>query len=174
MWRHLWWAVAAVMVFAGTAAAQRVTKVPSGDTIVVAGVGEVRLAGILSVDEPALDTGNPAPAPAPPPPSPIRPATPILGGAYRFDRDRPSRDFLRKLLLGRTVRLQRDTLANADDGQRVYVFLPGGVLVNAEMLRQGKARVDLALPFEHQEEFKRLAAEAEAAGVGVWATIDKK
>jgi endonuclease YncB( thermonuclease family) len=163
----------AVIGLAAPAVAQKVTKVPSGDTIVVAGVGEVRLAGILSVDEPALDVGGQAPAPAPPPPSPIRPATPIVGGAYRFDRERPSRDFLRKLVLGRTVRIQQDGLATTDGEPRAYVFLPKGTLVNAEMLRQGKARLDLSLPFEHQEEFKRLAAEAEAAGVGVWATVGK-
>mgnify|MGYP003694663731 CR=1 FL=1 len=37
------------------ARAQRVTKVPSGDTIVVEGVGKVRLLGIDSMDESAFE-----------------------------------------------------------------------------------------------------------------------
>src|SRR5919107_277341 len=44
-----------VIAFVPTAAwAQRVTKVPDGDTLIVDGVGKVHLLGIKSADEPAL------------------------------------------------------------------------------------------------------------------------
>ena len=95
---------ALVIVLAPAVAwAQRVTKVPDGDTLVVHGVGEVHLLGIKSADEPALHLG-----PSGPPPQPRRgPSTPApaaVSGSLNLSRDRPSRDLLRKLALGRTVR----------------------------------------------------------------------
>ena len=45
--------------------AQRVTKVPDGDTVVIDGVGTVRLLGIKRADEPALQVGPSGPLPQP-------------------------------------------------------------------------------------------------------------
>ena len=52
-----------------------------------------------------------------------------------------------------------------------YVFLPDGTMLNAEMLKNGKAKVDRSRTFAHQEEFVRLEEEARDAGLGVWAGV---
>src|SRR3954468_24129133 len=52
--------VIAVVVIASapaTAWAQRVTKVPDGDTVVIDGVGKVHLLGIQSADQPVVQLG---------------------------------------------------------------------------------------------------------------------
>jgi endonuclease YncB( thermonuclease family) len=66
------------------------------------------------------------------------------------------------------VRVQYDPLVGDNDERRAYVFLEDGTLVNAEMLKAGRARVDLAREFAHQAEFKQLEAEAQRAGLGIW------
>jgi endonuclease YncB( thermonuclease family) len=156
-----------VITFVPAAAwAQRVTKVPDGDTLVVDGVGKVHLLGIKSADEPALQLGSSGPPPQPrQDPSTSAPA--IVGGRIRLSRDRPSRDFLRKLALGKTVRIERDPLVGAS-GDRAYVFLEDGTPLNAEMLKAGRARLDLTRQFVREEEFKRLEEDARSASVGIW------
>ena len=44
-----------------------------------------------------------------------------------------------------------------------YVFLANGTMLNAEMLKNGKARVARRATFAHQQEFMRLEEEARAA-----------
>ena len=150
--------------------AQQVTKVPSGDTIVVEGVGKVRLLGISSLDEPAFGVGDaPVPPPRHDPPDPTSKPPTVFNGGIKFHPDRPSRDFLRQATLGKTIRLQYDNLVDDKTTRVAYVFLPDGTLLNAEMLKQGKAKVDRSRPFAHQEEFLRLEQEAKDAGLGVWA-----
>jgi endonuclease YncB( thermonuclease family) len=157
-----------VIVFApGVAWAQRVTKVPDGDTLVVHGVGEIHLLGIKSADEPALRVG-----PSGPPPQPRRdPSTPaptVVGGSVNLTRDRPSRALLRTLALGKTVRIEYDPLAGSGSGRGAYVFLENGTLLNAEMLKAGRARLDLTRQFAREQEFKHLETEARSAAVGIW------
>ena len=77
-------------------------------------------------------------------------------------------------MLGKNVRLQYDTLAGATDVPCAYVFLQDGMLVNAEMLRMGEARVDLSRLFAHQVEFTRLEDEARTAGLGIWTQLTKR
>jgi endonuclease YncB( thermonuclease family) len=48
------------------------------------------------------------------------------------------------------------------------LFLEDGMLINAEMLRTGHARVDLSRPFAHEAEFKRLEEQARRAELGIW------
>src|SRR4051794_22052148 len=87
-----------------------VTKVSSGDTVVISGVGKVRLLGVRSADVGALRLGHGS-SPAPQPTTDgRRPAPPLIGGAYDLKRQQPSRAFLQKLILGRTVRIQYDPL----------------------------------------------------------------
>jgi micrococcal nuclease len=151
--------------------AQTVTKVPSGDAVVVSGVGKIRLLGIRSADEPATRFGQGTVPPAQPRRDARTAPTPAISGAISLKREPPSRTFLQQLVLGRVVRLQYDTLAGATDAPRAYVFLQDGTLVNAEMLRTGKARLDISRPFAHQEEFKRLEDEARTAALGIWAHL---
>jgi micrococcal nuclease len=76
---------------------------------------------------------------------------------------------LRKLALGRTVRIEYDPLIESKNGDRTaYVFLDDGTLLNAEMLKAGRARVDLTHQFVREQEFKQLEAEAQSASIGIW------
>ena len=163
-------AVVVISTLPAGALAQTVTKVPSGDTVVVSGVGKVRLLGVVSGDEPATRFGQ-GTVPAPPRTDASRPPTPAISGAISLKRERPSRAFLQQLVLGRVVRLQYDAVAGATDVPSAYLFLQDGTLVNGEMLRMGKARVDLSRPFAHQVEFKRLEDEARTAALGIWAQV---
>jgi endonuclease YncB( thermonuclease family) len=162
-------AIAALIIaFLPAAAwAQRVTKVPDGDTLVVDGVGKVHLLGIKRADTPALNLGPSGPAPQPRH-DPSTPAPAAIGGRINLTRDRPSRDLLQKLALGKSVRVEYDPLAGTSRDRGAYLFLEDGTLLNAEMLKAGRARVDLTRPFVHQEEFKRLEQEAQSASVGIW------
>ena len=162
-----------LLALAWPAAAQQVTKIDSGDTIVVDGVGKVRLIGIRSVDETPLGMGpNQQPPARQDPPSPTSLPPTAIGGAVKLKPNRPSKDFLTTMLLGHTVKLQRDPLIG-EKSTLVYVFLENGTLVNAEMLRQGAARGDFSREFAHEQEFKRIEAEAHEAGTGVWAIAPK-
>jgi micrococcal nuclease len=155
-----------LMISATGARGQVVDRVKSGDTLVLRGVGTVRLAGIRSADEPVFRLGHGGV------PEPRHddgtPPSPAVSGRISLSPDRSSRAFLRKLVLGKTVRMELDRLA--EEGQpSAYVFLQDGTLVNAEMLRKGRARIDSSNRFERQEEFRRLEAEARSVGVGIWA-----
>jgi endonuclease YncB( thermonuclease family) len=153
----------ALVLFPTVALAQRVTKVPSGDEVMIDGVGKIRLLGVRSGDGPAVRPGVPT---APQPPTADRPPTPVMGGTLSLKRERPSRTFLQQLVLGKTVRIQYDSLAGGKD--RAYLFLEDDTFVNAEMLRTGHGRIDLSRPFGHQAEFKRLEDQARRAGLGIW------
>jgi len=155
-----------VIAFAPAAAwAQQVTKVPDGDTVVVAGVGSVHLLGIKNADEPAFHLGPSGPLPAP---RQVPSTPPAVTGRIRLTRDHPSRDLLRKLALGQTVRIEYDPVVGSNSDRGAYLFLADGTLVNAEMLKAGRARLDLTQEFARKTEFKRLEQEAEAASVGIW------
>jgi endonuclease YncB( thermonuclease family) len=147
--------------------AQRVTKVPDGDTLVVDGVGKVHLLGIKSADQPALNLG-PSGAPPQPRHDPSTPAPAAIGGRISLKRDHPSRDFLQKAALGQTVRIEYDPSAGSSGDRAAYLYLEDGTLLNAEMLKAGRARIDVTRPFAREKEFKRLEEEARAAFVGIW------
>jgi micrococcal nuclease len=165
--------VAALVIALVPAAAwaQRVTKVPEGDTLVVDGVGKVRLLGIKSADQPAVDVGPSGPPPQPrhdPPGTPSKPAPAAVSGRIRLTREHPSRDLLRKLALGQVVRIEYDPIAASSGDRAAYLFLENGTLLNAEMLRAGRARLDLSRQFARQLEFKQLEDDARSAAVGIW------
>lgn len=149
------------------ARAQVVTKVENGDTVVVEGLGKVRLLGIKHTDPSAFRLGGNTAPPARTGPE-TRPPN-AVGGSVALKREKPARDLLRQLVLGRHVRIEHDPLVGDESGTRVYVFV-GDVLVNAEMIRKGRARVDSSRAFAHQQEFRRLEKDAQAAGVGIWTT----
>src|SRR5689334_2901710 len=117
--------------------AQRVTKVPEGDTVIVDGIGKVRLLGITRADEPALRVGPSGPLPQPRR-DPSTPAPAAVSGRINLSRDHPSRELLRKLALGRTVRIEYDPLIGSTGDRGAYLFLDDGTLLNAEMLKAGR------------------------------------
>jgi endonuclease YncB( thermonuclease family) len=157
-----------VLVLPAAALAQKVTKVSSGDTVEIAGLGKVQLLGIRSADQPAVSVGQGTTPPPQPRSDPSTPAPPAVSGAIKLRRERPSRDYLRQLVLGKNVRVQYDPIVGDNDAHRAYLFLDDGTLVNAEMLRAGRARVDLSREFAHQVEFKQLEEEAKGKGLGIW------
>jgi micrococcal nuclease len=171
-------AVAAALLTIATASyAQVVTKVTSGDTVIVEGVGKVRLLGIRTTDESAFGFGHNTVPPQPPARSgtdpTAQPPPQAASAGIKFKPRKPGRTFLQQLVLGKTVRVQYDSYGDRTDRERAYVFLQDGTLVNAEMLRQGMARIDASRPFAHQAEFERLQKEAQASGLGIWTTTPK-
>ena len=163
-----------LLTFATFASAQVVEKVMSGDTVVIEGIGKVRLLGVRSTDESAFGFGRKTVPPQPPARSgPETPPPQAASAAVKFKPNRPGRTYLQQLVLGKNVRVQYDPYGDDKDKSRAYVFLPDGTLVNAEMLRKGLARVDASRPFAHQEEFEHLEKEAQASGLGIWTTSPK-
>jgi micrococcal nuclease len=115
-----------------------------GDTIDVAGVGRVRLLGI---DAPELAYGR--------------------GTAAPFARE--ARETLIALVLHRWVRLEVD-VERLDGYNRhlAYVVRDDGLFVNAQLVREGLARVSARLRLARLPELKRAEADAQAHKRGMW------
>jgi micrococcal nuclease len=121
-----------------------VRSVLDGDTIDVAGVGRVRLLGIDAPERAhGLDT-----------------AAPFANEA---------REKLISLVLHRWVRLEAD-VEKLDGYNRhlAYVVREDGLFVNAELVRDGLARVSARLRLARLAELKRAEAEAQRARRGMW------
>jgi micrococcal nuclease len=81
------------------------------------------------------------------------------------------------MVQGKRVRLEYDP-ANAVRGHKdstqqrrtlAYVFLEGGTLLNAEIIRQGYGFALTRFPFSRLEEFRQLEREAREQRRGLWA-----
>ena len=121
-----------------------VRAVLDGDTIDVATVGRVRLLGI---DAPELAHGHGTAAPF----------------AYE------AREKLISLVLHRWVRLETDReRLDVYNRHLAYVVREDGVFVNAELVREGLARVTARLPLARLDELKRAEAEAQRLRHGMW------
>ena len=135
--------VTAILVAGGLAYAQVVERVIDGDTLVVSGVGTVRLIGV--------DT-----------PETVDPRKPVEA----FGRE--ASDFLRRLVDGKTVRLDYDQERTDRYGRTLaYVYLDD-MFVNAEIIRQGYGHAYTQYPFSFMEQFRALEREAREAGRGLW------
>lgn len=149
--RHLRATVLAALTLlvSGLAVAQGtsglVERVIDGDTIVVQGIGTVRLIG---VDTP--ETVDP------------RKAVQYFGAeASAFTRQLADRQIVRLEFEGsRTDRYNR-TLA--------YVYLPDGTLLNGEIIRQGYGHAYVQVPFSKMQEFRAFEREARTLNRGLWA-----
>lgn len=136
--------VLAFVVVATTAAtfAQQVTRVIDGDTIVVEGL---RLIGV--------DT-----------PEPVDPRRPV-----RYFGAEASA-FTTKLAQGKTVRLQFEgAMTDKYNRALAYVYLPDGVLLNAEINRRGYGHAYTQFPFGRMDKFRQLQREAAEGDRGLWA-----
>ena len=122
-----------------------VRAVFDGDTIDVSTYGRVRLLGI---DAPEIGRGFDTAAP--------------------FARE--ARDRLAALVLHRWVRLERDEGPDIDAYNRrlAYVLREDGVFVNAELVRDGLARVTARMPLARLAELKCAEQEAQAFRRGMW------
>ena len=126
------------------AAGQVVERVVDGDTIIVAGVGRVRLIGV--------DT-----------PETVDPRRPV----QYFGQEASA--FTKRLVEGRRVRLEYDQRRTDRYGRTLaYVWLPGGPMANAEIIRRGFGHAYTRFPFRYLEEFRRLERDARLAGRGLW------
>ncbi len=121
-----------------------VTRVFDGDTLDVAGVGRVRLLGIDA---------------------------PELGG--RFERPAPfaieARERLEALVLRRWVRLECDGVRRDAYGRHLaYVFVGAAALVNAELIREGLARVSARARLLYWDALRQAEEEAQVRRRGMW------
>jgi micrococcal nuclease len=83
-------------------------------------------------------------------------------------------EFTERQLKGRRIHLEFEPSSLYDDYGRLlaYVFLLDGTLFNAELLKQGYARVIAPSPFKRYSEFRLFEQEARLAGAGLWAGKD--
>lgn len=156
MLRRLAWAIPLVVVVGARLLAPAdhparprravVERAVDGDTVVLVGGERVRYVGM---DTPELH-------------HPRKPVQPYAREAWMFNRD---------LVDGRRVRLEFDVEPKDRYGRTLaYVFLEDGTFVNAELVRQGYARI-LTIPpnVKYQDQFLALQREAQAARRGLWA-----
>ena len=135
----------ALLLAAPPSEAQLVERVIDGDTVVVRGVGRVRLIGV--------DT-----------PETVDPRRPV----EFFGRQASA--FTKRLLEGQRVRLEYDRERTDRYGRTLaYVYLRDGTFANAEIVRRGYGHAYTRFPFRHLDRFRRLEREAREAGRGLWA-----
>ncbi len=121
-----------------------VRAVYDGDTILVSTYGRVRLLGI---DAPEVSHGLDSSAP------------------FAVE----ARERLASLVLHRWVRLERDGAPlDAYNRHLAYVVREDGLFVNAELVRQGLARVSARTPLARLAELKRAESEAQSWHRGMW------
>ena len=121
-----------------------VERVVDGDTIIVRGVGRIRLIGV--------DT-----------PETVDPRRPV----EFFGREASA--FTKRMLEGQRVRLEYDWQRTDRYGRTLaYVRLLDGTLINAEIIRQGFGHAYTRFPFRYLDEFRQYEREARGAGRGLW------
>lgn len=122
-----------------------VRYVVDGDTIDVGGIGRVRLLGI---DAPEIGRGFTTSEP--------------------FAEE--ARQRLSSLVARRWVRLEYEDEPRRDRYQRhlAYLFLETGIFVNAQLARDGLARVSAGRALRRLGELQRAEAEAKSSRRGMW------
>jgi micrococcal nuclease len=137
-------ALVLLFVSVSSASAQLVTRVVDGDTIVVAGVGTVRLV--------AVDT-----------PETVDPRKPV----QFFGKE--ASEFTHRKAHGKIVQLEFD-FHRTDKYQRTlaYVYLPDGTFLNAEIVKQGYGHAYGQYPFKYLDQFREYERAAREAGRGLW------
>jgi micrococcal nuclease len=125
-----------------------VVRVVDGDTIAVRAGGRVEKVRYIGIDAP--ETRHP-----------IRGAEP--GG-------REASAANRRLVQGRTVRIELDVRARDRYGRLLGYVYVGDLMINAEMVRLGYAHAATVPPnVAHAALFRALEREARAASRGLWA-----
>jgi micrococcal nuclease len=134
----------AFVAWSATAQAELVERVVDGDTIVVQGVGKLRLIG---VDTPKL-------------------------GDSRPDVEQMARaaaEFVQRTAAGKIVRLEYDWQRTDRYGRTLaYAYLPDGRMLNTEIIRAGFGFAYTKYPFKYQEQFPAIEREAREARRGLW------
>jgi micrococcal nuclease len=81
-------------------------------------------------------------------------------------------NYAHTLMDNQKVRLEADPInTNRDRYDRLlrYAYLPSGVLVNSEMIKQGYGFAYLSFPFTKSDEFRQYQREAREQNKGLWA-----
>ena len=85
------------------------------------------------------------------------------------DVNNQAQNYIRKLVEGQTVKLHFDQKRTRSNGDKLaYVYLAVGTFVNAEVIREGYARVDRTLPFAFSSEFIQHQLTAQKEKKGIW------
>jgi len=148
MTKRIWLLALAILLLVLIAGCQsppataKVTRVIDGDTIIVAGDYRVRYIGI--------DTPE------------VYPELEAFGmEAWQANRS---------LIEGKEVRLEKDVSETDKYGRLLRYVYVDDVLVNAELVKQGLARVKAYPPdTKYQDYLGEMEAEARGAGRGIWA-----
>ena len=84
-------------------------------------------------------------------------------------RGKESRDFLGRLVRGKAIRLEIDSVRRDPSKRlRAYVYA-GDVFVNLELIRQGQAAIAKGSPsLKYADEYRKAQMEAQEAGRGIW------
>ena len=162
--------VLCLIVSAGSAQGQVVTDVKGGDEIVVAGLGKIKLIAIEDTDPGPFSLGGNTAPPARTDPENQAPPT-AAGGVVGGGREPPPRDRRRHRVRGQPVRHAKHPPVD-DKKKGAYVFVDG-VLVNAELVRQGRAKVDRSRNYVHAQELLQAEQQAKESGVGIWTTTSR-
>ena len=121
-----------------------VERVVDGDTVIVSGLGSVRLIGV--------DT-----------PETVHPNGLVEAFGYEAST------FLRELVLHQQVRIEYD-IQRKDRYNRTlaYLYLQDGRFVNAAIVREGFGHAYTQFPFRYLDEFRQLEREAREQKRGLW------
>ena len=126
--------------------AQLVTRVVDGDTLIVQGVGRVRLIGVNT-------------------PETVDPRRPV----QFFGKEASA--FTHHMTQGKVVSLEFDVERTDRFGRTLaYVYLPDGTFLNAEIVKQGYGHAYTQFPFKYLEQFREYEGKARKASHGLWAT----
>lgn len=135
----------------------RVSWIYDGDTVMVDGVGKVRLLGIDTPEKEASERDKAYRRAG------ITPRQ-LRRGAQR------ATDFLIRTAKGQIVTLTFDRDKNDRYGRTLaYVTLADGRMLNRELLRAGWALVYRRFDFRLKDDFLEVEAAARSAGRGLWA-----
>lgn len=123
---------------------RKVIRVVDGDTVVLEGNEKVRLIGV--------DT-----------PETKHPSKPV----EYFGKE--ATDFTTRMVEGKSVRLEYDWQRQDKYGRTLaYIFLEGGIFLNAEIIKQGYGFAYTKYPFKYLDEFRQYEREARENNRGLW------
>jgi len=121
-----------------------VRKVIDGDTFVLASGERVRMIGV--------DT-----------PETKHPKKPV----QYFGKE--ASEFTRQMIEGKAVVLEYDWKRRDRYGRLLaYVYLPDGIFLNAEIIKEGYGFAYTRYPFKYLDEFRSYEREARESGIGLW------
>jgi len=126
--------------------AEEIKYVIDGDTVVLTTEVRVRLIGIDAPEVDHLEFGR-------------------KGEPYGVE----ATDYLRKLVSGKTVRLESGSEPKDKYGRTLaYLFLPDGQFVNRKMVEAGYAETYRRFDFIYKKDFLELEKKARSKKLGMW------